>query len=104
LNDLPLQLHKESKDVYHTYWMYTVMVNDVEKRDKLRTFLKEKGIETRPAFHPVHKMPMFYKENQILPVADNLGERGINLPSYPELNESDVNYISEQIKYFFSHA
>ena len=104
LNDLPLLLHKESKDVYHTYWMYTVMVDDADKRDELRFFLKERGIETRPAFHPVHQMPMYFKENQIFPVADNLGERGINLPSYPGLNESDVNYISEQIKKFFSHA
>lgn len=104
LNDLPLKLHKESKDVYHTYWMYTVMISDTEKRSELRTFLKEKGIETRPAFHPVHQMPMYYKENQNFPVADNLGERGINLPSYPELNEKDVNYISEQIKKFFNHA
>ena len=47
---------------------------------------------------------MYYKENQIFPVADNLGKKGINLPSYPGLNESDVNYISEQIKKFFSHA
>ena len=104
LNDLPLQLHKESKDVFHSYWMYTVMVGDTEKRDKLRTFLKEKGIETRPAFHPVHQMPMYYQEGVSFPVAESLALKGINLPSYPGLNESDVNYISEQIKNFFSHA
>lgn len=104
LNDLPLQLHKESKDVYHTYWMYTVMVDEAEKRDKLRTFLKEKGIETRPAFHPIHQMPMYYKEGVSFPIAERLTLKGINLPSYPGLNESDVNYISEQIKFFFNHA
>jgi perosamine synthetase len=104
LNDLPLQLHKELKDVFHTYWMYTVMVNDAEKRDKLRTFLKEKGIETRPAFHPSHQMPMYSKEGVSFPVAESLALRGINLPSYPELNENDVKYISEQIKKLFSHA
>jgi len=104
LNDLPFQLHKESKDVFHTYWMYTVMVDDAEKRDELRTFLKEKGIETRPTFHPVHQMPMYYKEGASFPVAESLAIRGINLPSYPELDESDVNYISEQIREFFNHA
>ena len=104
LNDLPLRLHKESKDVFHTYWMYTIMVDDTEKRDKLRNHLKEKGIETRPSFYPVHKMPMYYEEGVSFPVADGLGSRGINLPSYPELNEPDVIYISEQIKKFFSHA
>jgi len=104
LNDLPLQLHKEAKDVFHTYWMYTVMVDDAERRDKLRIFLKEKGIETRPAFHPVHQMPMYYKEGDSFTVAESLALKGINLPSYPGLNESDVKYISEQIKKFFSHA
>ena len=104
LNNLPLQLHKESKDVFHTYWMYTVMVEDAKKRDNLRIYLKEKGIETRPAFHPVHQMPMYYKDGTSFPVADRLGSRGINLPSYPELNESDVKYISEQIQKFYSHA
>lgn len=104
LNDLPLQLPKESKDVFCTYWMYTVMVDDAEKKNKIRTFLKEKGIETRPAFHPVHQMPMYYNEDVSFPVAESLALKGINLPSYPELNESDVEYISEQIKKFFSHA
>ncbi len=104
LNDLPLQLHKEAKDVFHTYWMYTVLVNDADKRDNLRTFLKEKVIETRPAFHPVHQMPMYYKKGVSFPVAESLALKGINLPSYPKLNESDVNYISEQIKKFFSYV
>ena len=101
LNDLPLQLHKESKDVYHTYWMYTVMVNDAEKRDMLRTFLKENGIETRPAFHPVHQMPMYYKEGASFPVAESMALKGINLPSYPELSESDVEYICKTINRFY---
>jgi len=104
LDDLLLQLPKESKDVFHTYWMYTVMVEDAEKRDKLRTFLKEKGIETRPAFHPAHQMPMYYKEGVSFPVAESLALKGINLPSYPGLNESDVKYISEQIRLFFNNA
>jgi len=104
LSDLPLQLQKEAKDVFHTYWMYTVMVDDANKRDKLRAFLKEKGIETRPSFNPAHQMPMYYKKGVSFPVAENLALKGINLPSYPELNESDVKFISEQINKFFSYA
>ena len=104
LNDLPLQLPNESKDVFHTYWMYTVMLNDADKRDDLRVFLREKRIETRPSFHPVHKMPMYYKKGVSFPVSESLALKGINLPSFPELGESDVKYISEQIKIFFSNA
>ena len=49
-------------------------------------------------------MPMYYKKGVSFPVAESLALKGINLPSYPELNESDVKFISEQIKIFFSHA
>jgi len=104
LSDLLLQLPKETKDVFHTYWMYTVMITEAKKRDALRSFLKDKGIETRPAFHPVHQMPMYYKEGVSFPVAESLALKGINLPSYPELGQKDVDYISKQIKIFFSHA
>ena len=47
-------------------------------------------------------MPMYYKEKQNFPVADNLGERGISLPSYPELEKNDVNYIADQLRKFFN--
>lgn len=104
LGDLPFLLPRKTEDVFHTYWMYTLMLNDADKRDALRNFLKEKGIETRPAFHPVHKMPMYYKEGVCFPVAESLALKGINLPSYPALSESDVKYILGQIKKFFSHA
>jgi len=104
LNDLPLQLHKEAKDVFHTYWMYTVMIDNAKKRDKLRTFLKEKGVETRPSFHPVHSMPMYYQEKQNFPVADNLGEKGISLPSYPDLEKNDVKYVAYQMRKFFDES
>jgi perosamine synthetase len=104
LSDLPLQLPKASENVFNTYWMYTIMVNDAVKRDTLRKFLLERGIETRPAFHPAHQMPMYFKKGATFRVAESLALKGINLPSYPELGENDVDYISEQIKIFFSHA
>jgi len=103
LNHLPLQLPKESQDVFNTYWMYTVMVNDTHKRDELRTFLREKGIETRPAFNPVHQMPMYYKEGASFPVAESLALKGINLPSYPGLNEGEVRIVCSNLSTYFKH-
>jgi perosamine synthetase len=104
LNGLPLQLPKETKDVFHSYWMYTVMLNDADKRDALRVFLREKGIETRPTFHPVHKMPMYFKKGVTFPVAESLALKGINLPSYPELKEGDVKFICKIISEFFKSS
>ncbi len=101
LKDLPVVFHSQVGNVKHTFWMISILLNDSEERNKIRLHLKENGIETRPAFHPVHLMPMYFKEGFALPVAENLGSRGINLPSYPELSETDVDYICNQIKTFY---
>jgi perosamine synthetase len=37
-------------------------------------------------------------------VAENLGERGINLPSYPDLSEEDIKYITDKIKSFYNES
>jgi perosamine synthetase len=82
--------------------MVSILLKDSLERDKIRLHLKENGIETRPTFHPVHLMPMYFEEGLSLPAAEDLGSRGINLPSYPDLNESDVDFICNQIKEFFN--
>jgi len=104
LSNVPVVLHRENSNVLHTYWMYTILVDNAETRRKAREYLREKGIETRPSFHPVHSMPMYFSENCNYPVADNLGKRGINLPSYPDLDENDVKYISDQLRKFFNES
>lgn len=87
------------------YWMYTVLVPDGETRNRLATFLAEAGIETRPAFPPLIAMPVyaaFVPGGETFPVALNMGERGLNLPSSTDLTEKDVVYITDTIKRFFS--
>jgi perosamine synthetase len=104
LVDLSLELHQQGEHIFHTFWMITIMVDDVENRDKLRDYLKKNGVDTRPGFYPVHKMPMYSNSEQHCPVAERLGARGINLPSYPELEMNDVEYISKQIRDYFKNV
>ena len=80
--------------------MFTIMVASENQRTQLRNDLKENGIETRPTFHPVHSMPM-YKSREKFPVAEDLGIRGINLPSYPDLTDLDIQFIADRIKEFY---
>lgn len=101
LKNLPIVFHSQIGDVKHTFWMVSILLKDSNEREKIRHHLKETGIETRPAFHPVHLMPMYYEKGLSLPVAEELGFRGINLPSYPDLKEVDVDYICNQIKEFY---
>lgn len=102
LSDIPITFHQEATNVHHSYWMCSFLVEKPEQRDKLREHLSLAGIETRPIFHPVHTMPMYSKNFQKYPVAENLGWRGINLPSYPDLTEENICLISKLINNFFN--
>jgi len=102
LKELPVLFHDEMDSrFFSTYWMISILAKDSIIREKLRKHLIENGIETRPSFHPVHTMPMYTKEGYKFPVAEDLGARGINLPSYPGLTKEDVSSISNTIRNFY---
>lgn len=100
INGLPLRMHDEKPHTVHSFWMCSIAVNDAGLRQPLRNHLKDAGIETRPLFFPAHTMP-HCSTGQTLPVAELLAARGINLPSYPDLTESQVVGICEEIRRFF---
>ncbi len=100
LDGVPVVLHQEVGDVKHSYWMCSVLVDDPGKRDPLRDALLHYGIETRPVFYPLHTMPMYAQKYQRHPVAEGIGWRGINLPSWPELTISQVQDVCTSIKHF----
>ena len=99
LKNLPLQVHSEQPGTVHSYWMCSVALNDSSKRDPLRDYLKMLGVETRPVFYPSHVLP-HCQVNEDFPVAQSLSARGINLPSYPNLEEAQVQYICQEIRNF----
>lgn len=102
LESVPVRLHCESREVKHSYWMCSILVPEPSDREPLREMLAQAGIETRPVFYPVHSMPMYSQQFQRHPVAEGLGWRGINLPSYPGLSRADVSQICSVIRAYFS--
>lgn len=58
-------------------------------RDELAITLKDCGIDTRPMFVPIHQLPPYRaaarKRRTVLPVTDRLGDRGLMLPTYPQM-------------------
>jgi perosamine synthetase len=95
-----LDWHRAAPDVFHTYWMFTVLVENPADREPLREHLAAQGIETRPTFYPAHTMPMYASKYQKHHVAEQLGWRGINLPSYPGLTDADVDFIVQTTRSF----
>ena len=82
----------------NVYWMYTVLVEDDYglERDVLMARLRERGIETRPVFYPLHRLPM-YDHGLRLPVAEEIARRGINLPSGSALTPAEVDAVCDAL-------
>lgn len=99
-------LQPEAVTTNHSYWMCSILLPENVNRDDLRSYLSGLGIETRPVFYPVHAMPMYsgFAANQHFPVAEQLAQCGISIPSYPSLLEEDVvNIAGNLLKFVNKH-
>jgi len=77
----------------------------VERREQLMAHLKERGVEPRTFFYPLHRQPCFdylcQDEDSDFPVAMDGWERGLLLPCYPTLGRLEVAHIGEAIRGFY---
>jgi len=99
-------LPKEMEYAKHVYHLYVIQVKDgSEKRDMLMKFLNENGVSTGLHYPiPLHLQKCFSElgyKNGDFPVSEKLAEKGLSLPMYPELNDSQIEYVAEKIKLFF---
>ena len=99
-NDLFLDINEikiapEMPWAKNVYWLYSILVK-MEIRDCLIERMNTWGIETRPFFHPSHKLPP-YDSGIILPVTEELSAMGVNLPSGFLLTENQIKKIVEII-------
>ncbi len=78
-----------------SYWMVSFTVSSEEIRNNLSKRLLEHGIDTRPFFYPVHEMPFYEKCNNIR--TQQISKIGLNVPSYPNLSEKDIEFICKKI-------
>jgi len=105
LAGLPVELHGEQDGTTHSFWMVSMLVGHADLRPRLRAALADGGVETRPTFVPAHRLPMYARDGKRrYPVADTLGERGINLPSWPGLADDDVARVGTLIRRFFERS
>ncbi len=102
LSHLSLTFPPEEKECVNSYWMCSFLAKDGRQRDWIRERLKERSIETRPFFTPLHLMPFYEGNIGDLPIAESLSERGLNLPSWPGLTEEQVALICSTIEECFT--
>lgn len=80
------------------YWMVCVELDGLfdEKRAQLMAALKMRGVDSRPYFYPMSDMPFFKQADT--PVAHDVYQRGLNLPTYVGLTEADVKTICKILR------
>ena len=96
-------LPMEKKWAKNVYWMYSIVIEDEfgMSRDELMAFLKQKGVDTRTFFIPMHVQPAFRNmelfEGERYPVSEMLGERGLYLPSGSGLTAEQIQTVCEAV-------
>ena len=65
-------------------------------RGHLMAELRARAVDSRPYFYPVSDMPMFERANT--PVVHQVYSTGINLPSYYDMTQDDVEYVCKQVQ------
>jgi perosamine synthetase len=81
-----------------SYWFYSVLVGNERIRERITGHLGKQGIETRPFFHPVHKLPPYYSATAgSLPISEQLSARGINLPGGPKITDQEVVDVASSL-------
>lgn len=90
------------KNTFHSFHQFVIKTT---KRDELKKHLKQFGIDTLIHYPKcIPNLPIskpFVKNDDIFKNANQNELECLSLPIYPELEENQINYITDSIKGFF---
>jgi dTDP-4-amino-4,6-dideoxygalactose transaminase len=97
-----LQLPKEPKGFTHSWYLYTVRIEngEKEKRNAVVEGLKEKGIGAEVYYAtPIHLMPYYRKlgEGHRLRETEKAADQVFSLPVHPGVTDSQIKFIGETV-------
>jgi perosamine synthetase len=83
-----------------SWFTFPVRVPDQAARDRVRSRLAERGIESGIYFEPVHRLPPYdrFRPRHPLPVTESIGDRGFAIPLYPDLAEDDQDRVCAALR------
>lgn len=91
---------------YLSSWaQYTIQLQNQDERQRLQEYLKTKDIPTMVYYPiPMHKQKAFaeLKIFQECPVTEQLCKTVLSLPIHPYLEESDIEFVIEEINNFYN--
>lgn len=89
-----VQLNQTNAWATNAYWLITARIKNLseEKRDLLILELKKRGVDSRPFFYPMSALP-YLPDTSNTPVTYQVFKEGINLPTYVDLTEDDIQFV-----------
>ncbi len=87
-----------SVDAQPVNWITCALVKGLgrERRDRVITLMRERGVDSRPFFFPMSQLPMYDSNNDRSSdssVSQVLSEDGFNLPTFVELKAEQVGEV-----------
>jgi len=98
LADLPVKTPLAGNDCTHVYHQYTVLADD---REQIKEVLARREIASAIYYPiPLHRQEVFAEayKNVSLPVAEDLAQRVLSLPMFPELQNEQAEMICSIIR------
>ena len=99
-----LSFQKDEKNCLNSYWAVALLIKKNLNFNSLKEKFNNAGIEIRNFFYPLNKQTIykkFAKKKNYL--TDDFYKRGILLPTYPNLDNSNIKYICENLKKFVNY-
>jgi perosamine synthetase len=99
LAGLPIRMNPEPEECQNGFWMPTIVVDDDVPFDRERLLgqLAANNIDGRVFFWPLSMLPTFdaKPENE---VSYRLYQRAVNLPSYHDLSEAEIEKVASLVR------
>lgn len=85
-------------------WLMDILIDGEEERNRLASFLDERGIGTRPFYPAIHTQPPYSHINGNFRNSEYISQRGLWLPSSSFLANEDIQRVCESIKDYFKSS
>ena len=79
----------------HAYHLFVILV---ENRDKVKRLLLEKEIQTQIHYTPIYRLPFYDTGDYEYHNTEAYYKRCLSLPIYPNLKDSEVEYVIESVR------
>lgn len=100
LCDLRLSMNPEPPGTVNGFWMPTIVAEDGAglHRDELISALQASSIDARVFFWPLSMLGLPALTAARTPIAHSTSSRGLNLPSYHDLQPGDLNRVIDAVR------